>query len=410
MDHSKLPLPLEGIRVVDCTHIVAGPFCSMLLGDAGAEVIKIERPGVGDRSRLNRSHLQDKDGSTVSGRFLAINRNKKSLALDMAHPRGKELFRQLVAVSDVVLDNYGPGALQRLGFGYDRLQSINPSVVYASITGYGNTEAQRGPYSSWAAHNPCVQGMAGWMNITGGPDGPPEMVGDNIGDSVPAVWTAYGVMLALQTRNRTGLGQHVDVAMYDCMMMHNTSVFPFYQVDGKAPGRQRENMTSAQLALEASDGYVVLAGAIGEEKWEALWHRVGHPELTEDPRYLGRDVEGPFYLDVIRPTLEEWTTRHPKREVTDLLLELGFSASMVQDAEDMMACPHLEAREMFVDLDYPATTGSFKAPSTPVKLSASQAMLVQRPPSLGEHTKEVLQGLLGLSSSEIGILHQQGVV
>ncbi len=410
MEQTKLPLPLEGVRVVDCTHIVAGPFCSMLLGDAGAEVIKIERPGMGDRSRLNRPYLQDRDGSTVSGRFLAINRNKKSLTLDMAHARGKELFQDLVAVSDVVLDNYGPGALRRLGLGYDQLQAINPAIIYASITGYGNSEGQKGPYSNWAAHNPCVQGMAGWMNITGGPDGPPEMVGDNIGDSVPAVWTAYGVMLALQTRNRTGLGQHVDVAMYDCMMMHNTSVFPFYQVNGEPPGRQRQNMTSAQLALEARDGYVVLAGAIGEDKWDALWRRVGRPDLAEDPRYLGRDVEGPFYLDVIRPTLEEWTKHHPKREVSDLLLELGFSASMVQDAADMMACPHLEVRDMFVDLDYPVTTGSFKAPSTPVKLSAAPPMPVQRPPVLGEHTQEVLQGLLGLSRGEIQALRQHGAV
>ena len=410
MSGARLPLPLEGIRVVDCTHIVAGPFCSMLLGDAGAEVIKIERPGMGDRSRLNRPYLQDRDGSTVSGRFLAINRNKKSLTLDVGHPQGKDLFRRLVAVSDVVLDNYGPGALKRLGFGYNQLQAINPAVVYASITGYGNSETLKGPYSNWAAHNPCVQGMAGWMNITGGPDGPPEMVGDNIGDSVPAVWTAYGIMLALQTRNRTGLGQHVDVAMYDCMMMHNTSVFPFYQVDGRAPGRQRENMTSAQLALEANDGYVVLAGAIGEEKWEALWHHVGRAELAEDPRYLGRDVEGPFYLDVIRPTLEKWTKGRSKREVAMLLLELGFSASMVQDASDMMACPHLEARDMFADLDYAVTTGSFKAPSTPVKMPASEGMPVQRPPALGEHTDEVLEGLLGLSAQEVSALREQGAI
>jgi crotonobetainyl-CoA:carnitine CoA-transferase CaiB-like acyl-CoA transferase len=169
-------------------------------------------------------------------------------------------------------------------------------------------------------------------------------------------------------------------------------------------------MTSAQLALEASDGYVVLAGAIGEDKWDALWHRVGRPELADDPRYLGRDVEGPFYLDVIRPTLETWTTQRPKREVADLLLELGFSASMVQDAADMMACPHLEARDMFVDLDYPATTGSFKAPSTPLKLSASQPMPVQRPPTLGEHTDDVLQHLLGLSKEDINALRQQGAI
>ena len=410
MDQARMPLPLEGVRVVDCTHIVAGPFASMLLGDAGAEVIKVERPGMGDRSRHNQPYLRDGNGATMSGRFLAINRNKKSLTLELAHPHGKELFRQLVSVSDVVLDNYGPGALRRLGLGYDQLRAINPAVIYASITGYGNDEGSPGPYSTWAAHNPCVQGMAGWMNITGGPDGPPEMVGDNIGDSVPAVWTAYGVMLALQTRNRTGLGQHLDVAMYDCMMMHNTSVFPFYQVTGEPPGRQRQNMTSAQLALQAQDGYVVLAGAIGEEKWDALWRRLGRPELTEDPRYLGRDVQGDFYLDMVRPALEEWTRHRPKQEVAEMLLGLGFSAAMVQDAADMMACPHLESREMFADLGYPVATGSFKAPSTPLKMSASPPMPVQHPPALGEHTVGVLCDLLGLSPAETEELRGQGVI
>ena len=406
----KLPLPLEGLRVLDATHIVAGPFCSMLLADAGAEVIKIERPGMGDRTRHSRPIVEGEDGQKISGRFLYLNRNKKSVALDLSHPMGKEAFERLVAISDVVLENYGPGAMERLGLGYEQLRAINPQVVYASITGYGNSKGLMGPYSNWAAHNPCVQGMAGWMNITGSPDGPPEMVGDNIGDSIPGVWTAYGIMLALETRRISGLGQHVDMAMYDCMVMHNTTTLPFYQEMGEAPGRQRESMTSAQIVLGASDGYVVLAGAGGEEKWEALWGRIGRQDLTADPRYLGRDVDGAFYMDEVRPALEQWTRKRPKKEVSEFLLELGFSAAMVQDAADIMACPHLEAREMFVEFDYPVATGKYRAPGSPVKMTSTMPIPRRRAPWLGENSREVLGGLLGLTEYEIGEMCRAGVV
>ena len=346
----------------------------------------------------------------VSGRYLALNRNKKSLTLNMRHPQGKEAFEQLIGLADVVLDNYGPGALSRLGLGYARLRSINPAIIYASITGYGDSDALRGPYSHWPAHNPCVQGMAGWMNITGSPDGPPEMVGDNIGDSIPGVWTAYGILLALETRSKTGMGQQVDMAMYDCMVMHNTSTFPFYQVTGEPPGRRGETMSSAQLILRTKDGYAVLAGAAGEEKWEALWRLLGREELIQDPRYLGRDVEGTFYMNTICPALEEWSRGRSKGEVAQVLLDVGFSAAVVQDAADILACPHLEAREMFIEMDYPVATGRFKAPSSPVKLSATEAMPMRRPPSLGEHTQEVLAGLLGLSAQEVETMRAEGVV
>ena len=257
----KLPLPLEGLRVLDVTHIVAGPFCSMILADMGAEVIKIERPKVGDRSRINTPFRDGTDGQQVSVRFLGVNRNKKSVTLDLRDPRCKSAFESMVKECDILLDNWGPGALRRLGLGYDSLSELNPGLIYASITGYGDTDELRGPYSDWPANNPCVQGMGGWMEITGAPGGPPQMVGDNIGDTVPGVWTALGILMALETRHKTGKGQHVDMAMYDCMVAHTTSSMPLYQVSGQTSGRARENMFSAQLVLKAKDGYAVLAGA-----------------------------------------------------------------------------------------------------------------------------------------------------
>ena len=404
-----MPPPLEGIRVLDSTHIIAGPFCSMLLADAGAEVIKIERPQTGEAGRLTRPLIRNEDGEAVSVRFITVNRNKRSVTLNLRHPSGKALFEDLVRISDVVLDNWGPGAMERLGLGYERLSELNQSIVCASITGYGDNDALRGPYSAWAANNPCAQAMAGWMEVTGEPGAPPQMVGDNIGDTIPAVWTAYAILLALESRRKTGLGQHVDMAMYDCMVAHNTSSIPLYQFIGKAPGRDREAMTTAQLTLKAKDGYVVLAGARQEAKWEALWKLIGREELIQDSRYLGRDVRGDFFVNEIQSALEEWTKDISKWDLTQTLLGVGFSAGMVQNAEDMVNCPHLEARHMWTEIEDPIA-GKFIVSSNPVKMSRVAEKPVLRPPLLGEHNEEVLGGLVGLTPTKLQEMASEGII
>jgi CoA:oxalate CoA-transferase len=409
-ENDKLPLPLEGLRVLDATHIVAGPFCAMILADMGAEVIKIERPRAGDRARLNDPFVSGPDGQKVSARFLGVNRNKKSVTIDLRNPRCKRAFEDMIKVSDVLLDNWGPGALRRLGLGYDRLQEINPGLIYATITGYGDSDGLRGPYSNWPANNPCVQGMGGWMEITGSPDGPPQMVGDNIGDSVPGVWTALGVMMALEGRRKTGRGQHVDMAMYDCMVAHTTSSMPHYQATGEVTSRARENMFSAQLALKAKDGYVVLAGAgNAEEKWKALWKLIGREELIEDPRYLGKAVTGLFYFNNIIPAIEEWSRQVPKREANQKLLECGFSMGMVQNTADLDQCPHLEVRKMFVDSG-DTFGGHFRTVNTPIKLTNCPDTPARTPPKLGEHNQEVLCGIGGLTREELAQLQAEGAV
>ena len=405
----KLPLPLEGLLVLDVTHIVAGPFCSMILADMGAEVVKIERPGVGERGRSNEPFIESPDGRRVSARYLGVNRNKKSVALDLRDPRCKSAFQNMVRVADVLLDNWGPGALDRLGFGYEQLQQLNPGLVYASITGYGDPEASgRGPYSHWPANNPCVQGMGGWMEITGEPGSPPQMVGDNIGDSVPGVWTAMGILLALESRRKTGRGQHVDMAMYDCMVAHTTSSMPFFQATGRATTRSRENMISAQLTLKAKDGYVVLAGAGEEEKWVALWRLLGREELIQDTRYLGKGVSGEFYNDRVVPAIEGWSQHLPKWDVTQKLIEIGFSMGMVQDAADLDCCPHLEARKMFVECD-DTLGGRFRTVNTPIKLTACIDTPTGTPPLLGEQNREILCGIGGVTPEELARMEQDGV-
>ena len=403
-------LPLEGIRVMDVTHIVAGPFCSMILADMGAEVIKIERPGIGERGRSNGPFIDGEDGARVSARYLGLNRNKKSVALDLRDPRCKAAFERMVKESDILLDNWGPGALRRLGLGYDVLKELNPALIYTSLTGYGDPEGPApGPYSDWPANNPCVQGMGGWMTGTGEPGGGPQMVGDNIGDSVPGVWAALGTMMALEARHRTGEGAFVDMAMYDCMATHMTSTMPFYQATGMVSGRERNNMLSAQLALKAKDGYVVLAGAGGPEKWKVLWRFMDREDLIEDDRYLGIGVSGDFYMNNFVPELEAWTSVRAKAEVASQLTEIGYSMGIVQDQADLDQCPHLEARGMFINGGN-NLGGMFRTVNTPIKIAGAAETPNIQPPFLGANNEEILCSIGGVSQEDLELMQSDGVI
>jgi crotonobetainyl-CoA:carnitine CoA-transferase CaiB-like acyl-CoA transferase len=395
---------------MDVTHIVAGPFCSMILADMGAEVIKIERPGVGERGRSNGPFIHNEAGDTISARYLGLNRNKKSVALDLRDPRCKAAFERMVKESDILLDNWGPGALRRLGLGYDVLKELNPALIYTSLTGYGDPEGPApGPYSDWPANNPCVQGMGGWMTVTGEPGGGPQMVGDNIGDSVPGVWAALGVMMALEARHRTGEGAFVDMAMYDCMAAHMTSTMPFYQATGMVSGRERANMLSAQLALKAKDGYVVLAGAGGPEKWKDLWRFMDREDLIEDERYLGVGVSGDFYMNNFVPELEAWTSVRTKAEVTTQLTAIGYSMGMVQDQADLDQCPHLEARGMFINGGN-NLGGIFRTVNTPIKIAGGAETPNIQPPMLGANNEEILCSIGGVSKEDLELMQSDGVV
>ena len=408
-NQGSLPLPLTGVRVLAATHIVAGPFCSLILADMGAEVIKIERPRTGDLARGRGPFIKGEDGEEVSSRYLGINRNKKSVTLDLRNTRCKEAFENLVQASDVLLDNWGPGAFQRLGLGYDRLKELNPGLVYATITGYGDSDGLRGPYSDWPANNLAIQGMAGWMEMTGDPDGPPQSVGDNIGDSVPGLWTALGIVLALETRRKTGQGQHVDMAMYECLVSHMISNINSYQVTGENPGRSRDRMATAGLTFRAKDGYVVMAGVRQEERWRALWQLVGKEELTDDPRYLGRGGDGDFYFYKIVPAIEEWSLQLPKWEVAGKLTEIGFSMGTAQTVVDLAQCPHLESRDMFVDTG-DTLGGQFRSLKTPIRLTGCDDFSAETPPKLGEHNREILCGIGGLTLEELSHLESEGAV
>ncbi len=408
-DQQPLPLPLAGLRVLDATHIVAGPFCSLILADMGAEVIKIERPRTGDLARERGPYIDAADGSgRVSSRYLGVNRNKQSVTLDLRHPRCKAAFERLVQASDVLLDNWGPGAFQRLGLGYDRLRELNPGLVYASITGYGDSPDLRGPYSAWPANNLAIQAMSGWMELTGDPDGPPQSVGDNIGDSIPGLWTALGILLALETRRRTGRGQRVDMAMYECLVSHLVSNMNTYQATGQSIGRDWDRMATAGLTFRAADGYLVMAGVRLEERWRALWQLVGREELAADPRYLG-SADGEFIYHQVIPAIEEWSIRRPRWEVAGKLTELGFSMGVAQTIADLNVCPHLAARRMFVDTG-DTLGGQFRSLRTPLRLTDCAGSPSAPPPTLGQHNRAILCTLGGLTPEELAQLEAEGAV
>ncbi len=413
-DDDKIPLPLEGTRILDATHILAGPFCSMILADMGAEVIKIERPKGGDRRRNNEPFIEKPDGRRMSAPFLAVNRNKKSITLDLRDPRGKQVFQNMVRASDVLLENWGPGALRRLGLGFDDLRLLNPGLVYASITGYGDSKELQGPYSKWPANNGAAQGMSGYMQVTGPPDAPPQMLGEPIGDTVPGLWTALGIVLALEARRKTGVGQHVDMAMYDCLVAHTTNAMPRYQATGQITGRSNKgeqgNMRSLATKLEANDGFAVISGTGGgEEKWVALWRLIGMEELSQDPRYLCKGVSDEFYFENIVPAIEAWSLHRSKWEVTEKLNAIGFSMGVVQDQADLDRCPHLEARNMFVHTG-DGLGGSFRMVNTPIHLIGCVGTPARTPPLLGEHNMEILCGIGGLTPEELDQLQADGTV
>ena len=272
--------PLSGIRVVGTDQYMAGPYCTMLLGDAGAEVIKIERPGSGDPRRA-MPPFAERDGKKKAAGFMGYNRNKKSVALDMRSDAGKEVFRRLMAETDVLVNNLRPGALTRMGFGYDALKGINPRLIYAVISGFGRMEGYQGPYGDRPAFDIVAEAMSGIMHLVGFEDRPPSWTIYGMADIYSGMVTAYGVMQALFMRERTGEGQMVDSAMYDNMLSLNESMMALYSVAQQSPHRGRPRNAYPRGAYQTKDGYIAL-NVPDERIWGRLAECIGHPELAED--------------------------------------------------------------------------------------------------------------------------------
>jgi CoA:oxalate CoA-transferase len=409
-----MPGPLEGIRVLDLTRILSGPFCAMVLGDLGADVIKVEQPISGDPARGNGPFLPDPNGpgpdgeeNTYSTYFMSINRSKRSVALDLAEPRGRELFLELVKTADVVLENFRPGAIQRLGLDYSAINAANPRVVMASISGFGQT----GPYASRPALDVIVQGMGGMLSITGEPGGGPVRPGSSIGDITAALFTAIGVLSALHERERSGLGQFIDIGMMDCQVAILENAFMRYFTLGQVPARlgTRHPSSTPFQAFRTLDGHVVVAIMGGStEQWPLFCAAIGHPELIDDERYetgWGRTQ----HYDELIPTIEAAMAAKPTAEWVEVLSEMGIPVGPVQDIAQVAQDPQMAARGMFMDLPHPVL-GSLKSTGNPINLSRTPGRPTTVAPDLGQHSDEVLGELLGLGDDELAALRAAGVV
>ena len=392
--------PLKGIRVLDLTRILAGPYAAMILRDLGAEVIKIEQPVVGDEARGIGPFKND-----FSLYFMSINRGKKSLTLNLKSQLGKEIFMELVKQSDVLVENFRPGAMKRLGLDYETLKKHRPSLLYAACSGFGQT----GPYAGRGAYDMIIQGMGGIISITGEPDRPPVRVGTSISDLTAALFTAIGILSALRHRDQTGEGQLIDVGMLDCQVAILENALVRYLSTGEVPqplGRRHPTITPFE-AFESADGYVVIAMG-NNVLWKKFCDHVNQPELVDDERFCTNALRTEHH-DELFPILAEIMRQRSTEQWVTALEEIGVPCGPVNTVDKVATDPQVLAREMIVEVEH-EVTGTVGIPGIPIKLSETPGRVDAPAPNLGEHTEEILTGLLGLGSDEVDRLKQQGVV
>ncbi len=394
--------PLEGVRVLDLTWVLAGPFASMTLCDLGADVIKVERPPGGDVARATAPLI---DGESCY--FFSVNRGKRSVVIDLKTPRGRDLFLRLVEEVDVVMENFTPGTMEGLGLGYEVLAGRNPRLIYAATSGFGQT----GPDRLRPALDVVVQGMGGVMSITGEPGGPPVRPGLSLGDIAAGLFTAIGVLAALHERERSGRGQMVDVGMLDCQVAILENAFMRYFATGQIPepiGTRHPIATPFQ-AFPTKDGYIVLALSWGvENQWELYCATIGRPDLIDDPRFDTGPLRTEHHAElepILVEAMKQRTTAEWVREFDAIGLPCGALNNVAQVAE----LPQVKAREMLVEVEHPRI-GRFRLPNTPVKLSRTPGGVRGPSPAVGQDTDEVLRELLGLKSEQLAELRGAGAI
>ncbi len=393
--------PLEGVTVLDMTRVLSGPYCTMMLADMGARVIKIERPGRGDDTRAWGPPFVNGE----SAYFLSVNRNKESVTLDFKMPDGRRVLDALIARADVLVENFRPGTLARLGLGFDAVHERHPRLVYASVSGFGQT----GPRRQEPGYDAVVQAEGGLMSITGSADGPGYRLGVAIADIAAGMFAAYGVAVAVLARERTGRGQLVDVGLFDSVAALLTYQAGIHFATGAVPQRMgnRHPTIAPYETFAAADGEFVLA--VGND---ALWLKfcavAGLSDLAADPRFATNRSRVTAY-DELRPLLERALRTRPRHAWIEELTAAGVPCGAVRDLDQVLSDPQLAARDMVVELEHPVA-GAIRVLGVPVKLSESAGAVRTPPPSLGQHTDHVLQDLLGLDEGARTRLREAGAI
>ncbi|HEY7287957.1 MAG TPA: CoA transferase [Vicinamibacterales bacterium] len=390
--------PLDGLTVLDLTRVLSGPYCTMLLADMGARVIKIEQPGKGDDTRAWGPPFLEGE----SAYFLSINRNKESVTLDFKQPEGRAVLDQLIARSDVLVENFRPGTLAKLGFDYAALKDRYPRLVYCSVSGFGQT----GPRRNEPGYDAVMQGEGGLMSITGTAEGPPVRLGVAIADIVSGMFAAYGISMALFARERTGRGQEVDVAMLDAVTALLTYQAGNFFASGKSPARlgNRHPSIAPYETFTAADGDFVLA--VGNDE---LWKKFcAVAELDAGDRFATNRQRVSDY-DALRPIIASRLKTRSRQHWIERLTAAGVPCGSVRDLQELFDDPQVKAREMLALIEH-QTIGALKVLGVPVKLSETPGLLRSAPPRLGEHTTTVLQRDLGLDAGAIARLREQKVI
>lgn len=394
--------PLEDVRILDLTWVLAGPFASMILCDLGAEVIKVERPPYGDISRTTGPYQNG-----WSGYFFSINRGKRSVAIDLRSEEGRELFLRLVEHADVVMENFTPGTIDRLGIGYPVLAARNPRIILASISGFG----QSGPYSQRPALDIVVQAMGGVMSITGEPGGNPVRPGASYGDLAAGMFAVIGVLSALHERERSGTGQAVDISMLDTQVTVMENAIMRYFVTGEVPGPLGTRHPSATpfQAFPTQDGHIVIALGFGEEnQWNLLCAILGIPEVIDDERFETGPKRTRNHA-ALEPILAAAFRQRPTAAWYAELLEAGIPCGPVNTIAEVVQDEHVRARGMVQEVHHPVA-GTIPIANTPVRMSRSEAGIKGPPPGMGADTVDVFGSLLGMSEDEVRELEQRGVL
>ncbi len=397
-----MPPPLEGIRVLDLSRILTGPFCTMILGDLGAEVIKVEMPGRGDDTRSWGPPFLDGEAAY----FLSVNRNKKSITVNLKAEKGREIVYKLAEKSDVLIENFSPGVTERLRIDYKTISRINPKIVYCSITGFGQT----GPYRSRVAYDIILQGMGGFMGITGEPDRPPVRIGVAITDLIAGMYAAIAILSALRARDQTGRGQYIDIALLDSTVSFMTYMAANYFATGEVPprmGSAHPNIVPYQC-FKAGDGKYFTLAVANDRIWQSFCKAVGLEHLAEDTRFKTNPDRVRNRSQLI-PMLEKLFLEKPRDEWLKILEENRVPAGPVYTMDEVFSDPQVLHREMLIEMSHPKI-GKIKQIGTPMKLSETHCEIKLPPPLLGQHTEEVLKDLLGYTQEEIKQLREQGVI
>jgi crotonobetainyl-CoA:carnitine CoA-transferase CaiB-like acyl-CoA transferase len=399
--------PLDGVVVVDLTRMLSGPFCSMLLADLGATVIKVEPPN-GDLTRAQGPFAEDDEERDYGGYFQSVNRNKTGIVVDLTTPGGVDVVRRLAATADVLLENYRPGVMERHGLSYEQLSAVNPRLVYGCIRGFGDPRTGATARQDWPSYDIVAQALGGMMGITGPAGGPPTKVGPGIGDIVPALFSAVGVLAALTDSRRTGQGRFVDVAMYDAVLAVCERLVYQYSYTGSVPGPEGNGhpLLCPFDVFPTKDGSVALA-APGDNHWAILCEAMGRPELATVARFA-TNADRVVHSTEVRELVTAWTSVRSRAEVT-AVLGGRVPVGPVNTAEDIFDDPDVRARQMLVEVEQPGSARKVTIVGSPIRFAGRALPAVRPAPRFGQDTDVVLAEL-GYSERETSALRAAGAV